>query len=500
MRVREQLFFKEVSSLFHLSDLKKYSRCEKYFWLSKKAPQPFFPYVTCIENTVELSKKFLGLTHYYEGETNDEGSKVLEALEDYDVFVNARFTFEDLRVTIPFLIRQETGYQVIFTFNQCFPKESEALKIADAIYVLKANQIEVADIRQIHLNADYVRKDELDVSECLILDEYLYNEKNKAHFTIKELVETQMRDVADVLKQMRDCENGEEPCALRTSACTHRGKCEYYQHCFPEEVADSSVLTLVQCKEKQELHESGVVDMAMLEGDEIANMTRHQYAQIMAAKTHSLYFDKPAMKHWVETKIEYPITYLDFEWDTYVYPPYAGMKPYDVLVFQYSMHIEKSPGANLAHEQYIGTGDCRIEFIEDLLAKIPKRGSVMVFNAVGAEMLRLKQLAAQFPQYEEALRQVWERMVDLSLPFSTGNIYDLRMSGAFSLKKLVTIFSDLDYKELEISHGMEAVQNWRHLNNDEISDEIREQLFEYCGMDTYAMVVVFRFILNKIYQ
>lgn len=172
------------------------------------------------------------------------------------------------------------------------------------------------------------------------------------------------------------------------------------------------------------------------------------------------------------------------------------MKPYDVLVFQYSMHVENTPGAPLLHEQFIGTGDCRVAFIEDLLAKIPAEGSVMVYNAVGAEMLRLKQLAVQFPQYSERLKAIWERMVDLSLPFSTGNIYDVRMAGAYSLKKLVEIFTDYDYHDLSISHGMEAVANWRSLQADEMDDEIREQLYEYCGMDTYSMVLVYHMILD----
>ena len=38
----------------------------------------------------------------------------------------------------------------------------------------------------------------------------------------------------------------------------------------------------------------------------------------------------------------------------------------------------------------------------------------------GAEKLRLIQLAKQFSQYKDELQQIWERMVDLSLPFSSG--------------------------------------------------------------------------------
>ncbi|RHN03234.1 DUF2779 domain-containing protein [Dielma fastidiosa] len=482
--------------MFHISDIKKYNRCDRYFYLNQLAPKPYFPFATCNESTLELAKQFLNCTEYYEGKSGDAGELVLAQLDHYDTFVAARFTYQDLRVTIPFLRKQQDGYQVIFTNNQCFPKESEAAYLAIACWVLKQNGIQVNDVKMIHLAADYVREETLDVFKVLMLDDYLYHDKKQTHKTIFEIISEQKLDVDNLLVGMRSALAEYPEGKQRSSVCTHRGKCDYFDRCFNQEEKPDSVYNLVQSGMKYDLVDAGKTELGMLDGDDIEG-TRHQYAQIMAARSESgLYFDVFAMRDWVKRRIQYPITYLDFEWETYVYPPYQGMKPYDVLVFQYSMHVENTPGAPLLHEQFIGTGDCRVAFIEDLLAKIPAEGSVMVYNAVGAEMLRLKQLAVQFPQYSERLKAIWERMVDLSLPFSTGNIYDVRMAGAYSLKKLVEIFTDYDYHDLSISHGMEAVANWRSLQTDEINDEIREQLYEYCGMDTYSMVLVYHMILD----
>ena len=484
--------------MFHISDIKKYNRCDRYFYLSKHEPKPYFPFATCNESTLELAKKYLNCTDYYEGKSGDAGELVLSQLECHDTFVNARFTYQDLRVTIPFLRKQENGYQVIFISNQCWPKESDAPYLAIACWVLKQNGIQVNDVKMIHLVADYVRGDELDVMQVLMLDDHLYHDKKPTHKTIFEMISAQEVDVDSCLIGMRNTLSAYPKEKQRSSICTQKGKCDYFDHCFHQEDKPNSVYHLVQSGLKYELYDAGKTELEMLEGDDIEG-TRHQYAQIMAARSESgLYFDVFAMRDWVKRRISYPITYLDFEWETYVYPPYKEMKPYDVLVFQYSMHIEEALGAELRHEQFIGTNDCRIAFIEDLLAKIPAEGSVMVYNAVGGEMLRLKQLAVQFPQYNEQLKAIWERMVDLSLPFSSGNIYDVRMAGAYSLKKLVEIFTDYDYHDLSISHGMEAVANWRNLQADEMDDEIREQLYEYCGMDTYSMVLVYHMILDKL--
>ena len=147
--------------------------------------------------------------------------------------------------------------------------------------------------------------------------------------------------------------------------------------------------------------------------------------------------------------------------------------------------------AELKHEQFIGEGDCREAFIQSLIEKIPKTGSIVVFNALGAEVLRLKQLAFQFPQYQKELQSVWERMVDLSLLFGSGNIYHVDMAGGYSLKRLVKVFGNFDYHDLDVSDGMEAVEQWRLLQNEgEDRELILKHLSDYCGMDTYAMVIV----------
>ena len=483
--------------MFHLSDIKKYTRCSKYFHLSKRLPQPYFPYAYCNQNTMELCKTLLNITEFYEGLPNDPKERALEALSKYNVLINARFTYEDLRVTIPFLLKNEDGYSVIFPFNQCYPKESEAIRLANAVWILKQNNIEVKKVSIIRLNAQYIRQDHFDINECLIIDDHLYNDKNKGHRSVMELINHYMQDLGPILAKMRQSNEDDAP-SERSSVCTHHGKCIYFDTCFNFSENPTSIYHLVQSQQKYEMFDKGIKDLSMVDPSMIEG-TRHQYAQIMAAQNKGMFIDKSALKIWIKNRITYPITYLDFEWETYVYPPYKGMKPYDVLVFQYSMDIEKKHQGNLHHEEYIGTKDCRREFIENLLSKIPKSGSIMVFNAVGAEKLRLQQLAQQFPEYKKQLQAVWERMVDLSIPFSSGNIYDIRMAGAYSLKKLVTLFSDFKYSDLEISHGMEAVKNWRDLGDESLeSESIKQALFQYCAMDTYSMVIVFHKIIELI--
>lgn len=93
-------------------------------------------------------------------------------------------------------------------------------------------------------------------------------------------------------------------------------------------------------------------------------------------------------------------------------------------------------------------------------------------------------------------------MEDLQLIFETGTVYDVRMRGQWSLKVIMAMMNDKSYKDLDINQGMDAVFQWRHLDYSDAAadhDKIVEDLKKYCGMDSYAMTVVFKW-LQKIDQ
>lgn len=482
-----------------ISDIKKIERCDKLLWLSKMQPQPFMPFVYYNENIYELAKQKLHIENWLEGQVGDDNNAFFDHVDKYEAFCNIRFTYDDFRIKIPIMTKYKNGYRVYFTYVSCYPKESEAQSIVDQLWVLEQLGIPVEKVNTIHLNSEYVRNDTLDIDQLLIVNDFFYNDKNHRGEKIKKLLKQKKRDVKAILNKIDETLAKETIDKQRTNICTRKNKCAYFDICFSTPNKNTSILNLVSSSHKFSLLEAGVKDIADIEIDQIEG-TRHQYAQIMAAKTNQLFFDKCAVEHFFQSQITYPISYLDFEWETYAYPPYQHMKPFDVLTFQYSLHIEPAHNEELIHKEYLGRHDCRIQFIENLIRDIPKDGSVMCFNVEGAEKLRLKQLAKQFPQYEEALRNIWERMIDLAIPFSNGLIYDNRMEGMYSLKKLVSIFTDYSYADLDISHGMEAVRNYRLLDEENVKQqqETLKELLAYCAMDTYAMVLIYHWILATI--
>ena len=132
---------------------------------------------------------------------------------------------------------------------------------------------------------------------------------------------------------------------MRTPRCSTRSKCRFYDVCFPQEKAlpADSIVTLNASQYRYQMQQEGRSLLKDADIDRIEG-TRQQYAQICADQNGGLFADKTALRAWMKG-IQYPLIFLDFEWECYAIPPYEGMRPYDVLPFEYSIHImDRTPG------------------------------------------------------------------------------------------------------------------------------------------------------------
>lgn len=74
----------------------------------------------------------------------------------------------------------------------------------------------------------------------------------------------------------------------------------------------------------------------------------------------------------------------------------------------------------------------------------------------------------------------------------TFNFYDERLSGSFSIKKTLPVFSSLSYDNLDVHNGTEAIvvyANYDNYSKEELEKQ-QEALKIYCRQDTWAMVEI----------
>ena len=479
----------------HVSDIKRFLRCPRLYHLSLENRLKFHLYFNISTDiNVSIAKK-LKIEKYYVGLPNQESSDTFLAANDYNWIFKARFSYKGLRIRVPLLYIDSDRCDVYSILFSTQALEDEGKNMAYIRQVLEGNNLKIDNYYILFLNKDYVFEDCLDDEKLwLLTDQFIRDGKECGN--IKDYVENFDLDLDEILYMM---DTSEIELPVRTNKCTGKNRCPFYYDCFPIEktIADNSILTLVSSQYKYDMFEDGIkylkdADLKKVEGNKV------QMAQIQADLNGGLYVDEKALADWL-SQLKLPISFIDFEWDLFPIPPYKDMKVMDVLVFQYSLHV--FDGKKLSHYEFIGEGDNRKQLVLSLLENIPVEGSVVAYNATGAEKLRIKEFADYFPECSEKLLEINERLIDMAIPFTSGFVYDIKMRGSITLNSIENMIDDsCTYDDLEVSDGMQAVKMHREMSkckNEKQKQLYKEQLLQYCGLDSYSLYKIYKW-LNKV--
>jgi hypothetical protein len=203
------------------------------------------------------------------------------------------------------------------------------------------------------------------------------------------------------------------------------------------------------------------------------------------------------------SKLQYPLYFFDYETMSSLIPYFDGHRPYQQVPFQYSLHTQRTPDSELEHTEYIhaDNSDPSRPLVEQLIKDIGDNGSVIVWYE-GFEKTRNTELGKMMPEYSDAMEAINSRVVDLMIPFKSKLYDDPRCEGSASIKHVLPVLvPKLSYKALDIQEGGSAQRLWMEAVLDETrkgeKDKILSDLFEYCKLDTLAMVEIYN-VLKKL--
>jgi len=191
-------------------------------------------------------------------------------------------------------------------------------------------------------------------------------------------------------------------------------------------------------------------------------------------------------------QVAWPVRYLDFESVSPPFPWFEECEPYQMVPFQYSLHQQDAPGAEVVHKEYLAPvdGDWRLYMTEVLLHDLGTAGSIVVYSSFEKQMLGL--LARTFPALADQINAVIARLFDLEQVFKVGYQHP-EFLGRTSIKKVLPVMvRDLSYKSLAVNNGDDALGVFGLMRVKVMDEELvparREQLLRYCELDTLAMV------------
>ena len=491
----------------------KYCQCPKCLWMSVYKPEEEVLDPTSearFETGTEVGDLAMGLLgDYIDVTTNKPDGKLdIKAMLDKtqqlmadgtENICEASFSYDGNYCAVDILHKTDGGWAIYEVKSTSFPEfngnpaklDKYLPDVAYQKWVLTKCGVNVTGVFLVCLNSDYVRQGELDIQQLFVINdmgEMIANEYDK--------VEARQAEAKKLLQQT------EEPEMDIWEGCKKPYDCAFYNYCS-RHLPSPSVFDMyrMQFSKKLEYYRKGMITYDDIKNEKLTPVRRIQIDSSLANEPH---INKDSIEKFLET-ITYPIYFLDFESMQPAIPPFANMKPYQQICFQYSLHIIENEGGPLLHKEHLGVSgsDPRRALAEQLCQDIPMDVCTLVYNK-SFECTRLKEMAEWFPDLAEHLLNIRENIVDLLVPFQQGDYYLPSMGGSFSIKVVLpSLFPDdpsLDYHNLEggVQNGNDAMTIFpkiQYMSPDE-QEKTRKALLEYCCLDTYAMVKVWEKLIE----
>lgn len=472
-------------------------QCPKMLWLKKNKPEAFDD--SCMNQSVldtglavgDLAMGLFGdFIEVPFGELDQMINTTTQLMQQKaPVIAEASFSVDGLFCSVDILkrvsenevalyeVKSSTGVKDVYYHDAAFQS-----------YVLSKLGYNVVSCNIVHINNQYVRHGELDIHQLFAIVD------------ITEKAQQLQLDIPDNIHYIRKyMEQTSEPSDDIGPHCFSPYTCGFFIHCakhLPQpnvfDVAGLQSRTAFKCYHK------GIVSFPDLNTCDL--LSPKHYLQI----EHELYpspphIDVPSIRDFL-TKITYPLYFLDFESFQPAIPPYDDVRPFQQIVFQYSLHYIESEGGPLQHKEFLAYpgSDPRRALAEQLCRDIPMDVCTTAYN-MGFEKGRIRELAQLYPDLHEHLMNIHDHIVDLMVPFQKKWYYCRAMEGSYSIKYVLPALfpcaPELDYHNLEgIHNGGEASTAFGNMANmtPEELEATRQQLLAYCCLDTYAMVKVWK--------
>jgi len=415
-------------------------------------------------------------------------------LKDNNPIAEASFIFEDLFCAVDILVKNEDNSYDIYEVKASTDVKKHLAEyypdVAFQKYVLQQCGLKIRNCRLLHLNKEYVRQGELEPRRLLI--DYPI-EWDDAYQETYNLIPANLAELRKIVERKQEPDYG------------HCEKtCPYFEYCH-RSLPKPNIIDIngIRINKAHQLIEEHIVTLEDVSKSSM-KLNERQWIQVNCCikPDKSSYTNNNNLSGFLN-KLKYPIYHLDFETMNEAIPPFDGVGPYVQVPFQYSLHIEHTPGGKLEHKEFLATKlDSERELAEQLCRDIPMGATSMAYNMTFEKSV-LRHLASRFPDLKDHLMDIHNNLVDLLVPFKQAYYYDAKQGGSNSIKYVMpALCPEMEeaYHNLPVVHnGGEALTMFPKMiamPSGPEKDRIRKGMLEYCELDTLSMVKV----LNKLWE
>jgi len=465
-------------------------RCHKSLYLNKYRPELKDAVSADTEKKFEAGYQIGDLAQNlfsggvivpYEGLSHNEQIEMTASLisQGCKTIYEATFCYNDVFIKADILHLGNDGWDLYEVKNSTEVKHYHLDDASVQYYVISGTGLPISRVFIVHVNNKYVRQGDLEVDKLFLKNDITTVAKEKQIFVEEEI------------KRQKAMLQGDEPVIDIGPHCHKDYPCDFIGHCWSH-IPENSIFDIKgRMDSRFFLYQNGIVSMFDVPQD---NLSTKQFIQVEAAKKHETHYDHSGVKEFLNS-LWYPLYFLDFETFAEAIPPYDGIRPYQQVPFQYSLHHMDKKGGKLKHDEFLALPrtDPRKGLTEKLVNEIPDNACVLAYNKV-FETLRLRDLAQWFPEHSDKIEKIIKNIRDLADPFRSYDIYNWQQYGSFSLKYVLpAMVPDVSYDHLDVQNGGMAMDAYALMNQTDDPAEIeriRKSLLEYCKLDTLAMIKI----------
>ena len=484
------------------SDFLKFLQCPKYLWLHKYRKDLTSKEVDKITqfrfdqwNKIELYAQNLFPKWYLvDWDFKDLISKTKSAIErKTEVIYQATAVANNLMSKADIIVlNQETWSYDIYEVKSC--TEVKDIHLSDVTFqkiCFESAWYKIWKTYLIFVNSQYVKDWEINAKEFLTIEDVTSQVSDN-----EQEISLQIDNAKKILARK------DEFNVKIVKQCSKPYECPFKEYCW-KDIPACSIYKLNWIREDRikELLDRDCLLIKDIPDD--ISFSENKQLVVDCIKHDEEYIDKDSINNYLD-ELKYPLYYLDYETINPWIPVYDWTRPYQQTTFQYSLHIQTAPDANIDHYEYLGTWEDNPMpwLIESMKENIWSTWSVIVWNK-WFECARNSEMAKIYPQHSTFLEDVNSRIFDLMIPFSKCWYVIPEVMWSYSIKPILPVLvPELSYKDLAISGWSDAsniwlmwvVDGWGH--NSE--GKTYWDLLAYCELDTLAMVEIMKKIKDKI--
>jgi len=406
--------------------------------------------------------------------------------QDDAIIYEAAFVHNEVLNLMDILVKKDGKLYAYEVKSSTSVKEVNIYDAAVQYWVMSNAGYRPEDISIVFINNEYVKMGDIDVAQLFTIQSVL-----------DEILPLQ-DDIAKMIEEYKAVVNSNINPEIKIGGhCFEPYGCDFHGHCWSH-LPEYSIMDIsgLWTSKKMQLIEQDIFSFEDIPTD--FRLSDKEKQQVECELEQKSVIEKDAIKEFVDS-LQYPLYFMDFETINPVVPLFDNSRPYQMIPYQYSLHLLESKDAELRHMEFLAEAkeglDPRIPFIEKLIADLGTSGDILVYN-IGFEKGKLNDIAKQFPQYEEQIEKIILRLEDLMKPFFNRHYYTPEMRGSYSIKQVLpALVPSMSYSELEIAEGGQASNAFVALYSETDpakTKQVRENLLEYCKMDTLAMVEILR--------